>query len=354
MMLRKKFKLGVSPGTLVAPEKAKAEATKITVIDYDPDRFEEKVIENVEDCFKYADTSSVTWINVDGLGDIEVVKKLGEKFNLHPLAQEDVLEVHQRPKIEDYGHYHFIVLSMLTYSKNLERQQVSMFLGQNFLITFQESIGDVFDPVRDRIRKGKTRIRSSGPDYLAYALIDALVDSFFPIMEIFGEEIEKLEDEIIKDPETETVKRIHEVKEELLTFRRAVWPERDMISSLLREEYPLIKKETRVFLRDCYDHVIQVMDMVETYRELTTGLMDVYLSSISNKTNEVMKVLTIIATIFIPLGVIAGIYGMNFNTSTSPFNMPELNWYWGYPTAIGLMVIIAGGLLIFFKRKGWL
>lgn len=353
-MARKKFKLGASPGTLVAPEKAQPEATRITVMDYSPEHLEEKVIKDVEECCKYLKSTSVTWINVEGLGDIEVVKKLGEKFNLHPLAQEDVLDVHQRPKVEDYEDLNFIVFRTLEYKESLLQEQVSMFLGRNFLITFQENIGDIFDPVRERIRKGKTRIRNSGPDYLAYALIDALVDSFFPILEIFGEKIEILEEEIMNEPTTKTVQHIHDMKSELLSFRRAVWPERDMISSLLREELPLIKKETRVFLRDCYDHVIRAMDLVETYRELASGLMDVYLSSIANKTNEVMKVLTIIATIFIPLGVIAGIYGMNFNTSASPLNMPELNWYWGYPTAIGIMVVVAGGLLIFFKRRGWI
>ena len=353
-MAKKKFKLGVSPGTLVAPERAKPEPTRITVIDYNPDHLEELVVENVEECFKYFKTSSVTWINVEGLGDIEVVRKLGEKFNIHPLAQEDVLDVHQRPKVEDYEELHFIVLRTLTYHDTLEQEQVSMFLGKNFLITFQENIGDIFDPVRERIRKGKVRIRNSGPDYLAYALIDALVDSFFPILEIFGEKIEALEEEVVEDPTTKTLAHIHDLKTELLNFRRAVWPERDMLSTLLREEFPLMKKETRVYLRDCYDHIIRAMDLLETYRELATSLMDVYLSSISNKTNEVMKVLTIIATIFIPLGVIAGIYGMNFNTTASPLNMPELNWYWGYPTAIGIMVLVASGLLLFFRRKGWL
>jgi magnesium transporter len=354
MIRKRKHKIGISPGTLIAPEKADPKAVKITIIDYGPEHLKESVCEKLEETFPFAETPSITWINVEGLGDADVIKKLGEKYHLHPLALEDVLNIPQRPKFEEYESHYFIVLRMLKRGHKVEQEQISFFLGRNFLITFQETVGDVFDPVRERIRKGKTRIRSSGPDYLAYALIDTLVDSYFPILENSGETLEALEDETLASPSAETIQKVHQLKRELLSLRRAVWPARDAISAMQREDLPLLKKQTRVFLRDCYDHSIQIMDIVETYREIASGLVDLYLSTVSNKMNEVMKVLTIIATIFIPIGVVAGIYGMNFNPDISPFNMPELNWFWGYPFALLLMVLIAGGMVIYFKRKDWL
>jgi magnesium transporter len=344
---------GTAPGTLNAPEK-RIENVRVTVMDYAPDRLEEKTITHVEQLFPYRDSQTVTWINVDGLHDVASLEAIGRHFGFHPLALEDVLNCGQRPKIEDYGEYHFMILKSLSYKETLETEQISFFLGGNYVITMQEVPGDSFEAVRERIRRGKGLIRKSGPDYLAYALIDALVDEFFPVLEKYGEQIEDLEAEMLQQPSHETIQEIHRIKRELLLVRRAAWPERDVINSMQREESDVIRPETQVFLRDCYDHAIQVIDMLETYRELASGLLDVYLSSLSNRMNEIMKVLTIISTIFIPLNFIAGVYGMNYNPAASPLNMPELNWYWGYPFALTLMATVAGLLVVYFRKKHWL
>jgi magnesium transporter len=243
---------------------------------------------------------------------------------------------------------------MASLRERLESEQISIFVGKNFVLTFQEREGDCFEPVRERIRAGRGRIRKEGPDYLTYAIIDAVVDNYFPILEHYGERIEGLEAEVITSTTDETIAKIHDIKRDLLSLRRAIWPKREALSALSREPQPVFSDETRVYLRDCYDHTVQLMDMVETYRELASGLMDVYLTSVSNRMNEVMKVLTIIATIFIPLGFVAGVYGMNFNQETSAFNMPELGWKYGYLYCLGLMAVIAAGLLVYFRRKGWL
>jgi magnesium transporter len=233
-------------------------------------------------------------------------------------------------------------------------EQVSLVLGKHYLLTVQEEPSrDCFQPVRDRIRAGKGSIRKQGPDYLAYTLIDAIIDGFFPVLEAYGERIEELEDEVVTKPTRRTIEKIYQIRRELLALRRAIWPQRDAINSIIRDGSDLISPEVRVYLRDCYDHAVQVMDMVETYRELTSGLMDIYLSSVGNRMNEIMKLLTVISSIFIPLTFIAGVYGMNFNTEKSPLNMPELNWYWGYPACLGLMAAIAIGLIFFFWRRGW-
>jgi len=266
-----------------------------------------------------------------------------------------VLSVHQRPKIEQYGEYYFIVTRMVRLGEHLETEQLSLFLGKNFILTFQEGRpGDCLDLIRERIRQKGGRIREAGLDYLAYALLDAIVDCYFPILEEYGERLEAFEDEILTRPYGDTVARIHEIKRNLLTLRRAIWPQRETFNTLLRDELPLVTNETRLYLRDCYDHVTQLIDLIETYRELGADLIDVYLSSISNRTNEIMRVLTVISTIFIPLTFIAGVYGMNFNPSASPWNMPELNWFWGYPLSLLLMAVVAFGQLIFFRRRGWL
>lgn len=347
-------KPGTSPGTLRAPEVPGAAPVRVTVIDYGPDDFTEKKVERVEELARFRETPTVTWINVEGLHDAELVEKLGQMFGFHRLTLEDVLNCGQRPKIEDYGSYHFLIMKSL-FMKNgeLETEQISFFLSGNFVVTFQEVPGDSFEAVRERIRQGKGQIRQMGPDYLTYALIDALVDEFFPILEAYGDRIEELESEILENPTQETVHRIHGVKRELLLLRRAAWPEREVINALQRQEADAIHPDTQVFLRDCYDHTIQVIDMIETYRDLASSMLEVYLSSASNRLNEVMKVLTIISTIFIPLNFIAGVYGMNFNTRASPLNMPELNWAFGYPMALGVMAVTAGGLVLYFKRKGW-
>jgi len=344
---------GTAPGTLNAPEK-RVEQVRITVMDYGPDRLEEKTITRVEQLFPYRDSPTVTWINIDGLHDVAALEAIGKHFGFHPLALEDVLNCGQRPKIEDYGEYHFMIMKSLLLGETLETEQISFFLGGNYVITMQEVAGDSFEQVRERIRRGKGLIRKSGPDYLTYALIDALVDEFFPVLEKYGEQIENLEAEMLLEPSQSTIQEIHRIKRELLMVRRSAWPERDVINAMQREESDVIRPETQVFLRDCYDHTIQVIDMLETYRELASGLLDVYLSSLSNRMNEVMKVLTIISTIFIPLNFIAGIYGMNYNPEASPLNMPELNWYWGYPFALTLMATVAGLLVVYFRKKRWM
>lgn len=343
---------GTAPGTLNAPEK-RVEQVRITVMDYGPDRLEEKTITRVEQLFPYRDSPTVTWINVDGLHDVAALEAIGQHFGFHSLALEDVLNCGQRPKIEDYGEYHFMIMKSLLLGETLETEQISFFLGGNYVITMQEVAGDSFEQVRERIRRGKGLIRKSGPDYLTYALIDALVDEFFPVLEKYGEQIENLEAEMLLEPSQSTIQEIHRIKRELLMVRRSAWPERDVINAMQREESDVIRPETQVFLRDCYDHTIQVIDMLETYRELASGLLDVYLSSLSNRLNEVMKVLTIISTIFIPLNFIAGVYGMNFHTDKR-MNMPELSWSWGYPYALALMLTVAVLLVIYFRKRRWL
>jgi magnesium transporter len=356
MKLGKRYhRPGTAPGTLRAPEK-RMEQVRVTVIDYGPDHMEEKEVTRVEELFRYRDSPSVTWINIEGLHDVALIEAIGRHFGFHSLALEDVLNCGQRPKIEDYGPYHFLIMKSLLPGDTLSplnTEQISFFLAGNFVITLQEVPGDSFEQVRERIRRGKGLMRNSGADYLVYALIDALIDEFFPVLERYGEQIETLEAELLTNPSRNTIHEVHRVKRELLLLRRTAWPERDVISAMQREESDVIHRETQVFLRDCYDHTIQIIDMIETYRDLAAGMLDIYLSSVSNRMNEIMKVLTIISTIFIPLNFIAGIYGMNFHTD-HPMNMPELDWPWGYPYALGLMATVAVLLMIYFQRKGWL
>ena len=346
---------GTAPGTLRARDDPRTTTVRVTVMDYSPEHLTEREVEQVEDLFPYRDSPSVTWINVEGLSDISLLETIGRHFRFHPLALEDVLNCGQRPKVEDYEEYEFVVLKSLdVVDERLTVEQISLFFGRNYVITFQEVPGDSFDPVRERIRRGKGLIRRMGPDYLAYALTDAIVDEFFPVLEHYGERIEELEDQLVARPGPEILHEIHLIKRELLVLRRAAWPQRDLLNSLLRDDTELVRAETKVFLRDCYDHQVQAMDMIETYRELAAGMLDVYLSSLSNRMNEVMKVLTIIATIFIPLTFIAGIYGMNFDPDVSRWNMPELRWAYGYPASLILMAGVAVGLVMYFRRKGWL
>lgn len=350
-------KAGLPPGALVHVGTVKTEKIKITLIDYNETTFEVKELETIEECFSCKDTSTVTWINIDGVHQIDIIEKIGKHFELHPLVLEDIVNTAQRPKMEDFDSYLFLVLKML-YRKDNEKEvkseQVSLIVGPQYVITFQEIEGDVFNPIRERIRSGKGRLRKRGSDYLAYALIDAIIDNYFIVLEKMGEEIEGLEKELISNPTPQTLHEINRLKAELLFLRKSIWPLREVINGLQRGETSLIKDTTGVFLRDVYDHTIQVIDTIETFRDLVSGMFDTYLSSVSNRMNEVMKVLTIIATIFIPLTFIAGIYGMNFNPEVSPWNMPELNWDFGYLVAIGIMVIIALGMVIYFKRKKWL
>ena len=344
-------KAGLPPGTLVHIGERKTKKVRITVIDYDETQFEQEAVKTVEECLPFKDKPTVTWINIDGLHDVKVIEKLGRYFGLHPLLLEDILNTEQRPKMEDFGDYVFLVFKMLYYNdktEQIEAEQVSLILGPNWVISFQECEGDVFDPLRDRLRKGKGRIRKMGADYLAYALVDAIVDHYFIILEEFGEKIEDTETELATNPTRETLQAIRTTKKEMIFLRKSVWPLRELVSGLERGESPLIQESTGIYLRDVYDHTVQVIDTVESFRDMISGMLDIYLSSISNRMNEVMKVLTIFAAIFIPLTFVAGIYGMNFEY------MPELRWHWGYFGVLIGMASVTGGMLVYFRRKRWL
>lgn len=294
--------------------------------------------------------SGTLWVNVDGLGDADTLLKIAQIFGLHPLAMEDVVNLNQRPKVEEYEDHHFIVLRMPEPQADFATEQLSLFFGERFVITFQEHSGDVFEPVRTRLRNPQSPIRGRGAGYLAYALIDALTDAYFPVLEAFGDRIEALEDDVVTgtNSDADQIRAIHAVKHQLMMVRSAVWPMRDLLSTLVRDESGRFTDITRPYLRDCHDHTFQLMDMIETYRDIVSGLVDIHLSSQANRTNEVMQVLTLIATIFIPLTFIVGVYGMNFDI------MPELHWRWGYPVVMGAMGAIAVALAIWFRRKGWL
>ncbi len=339
------------PGSPVHIGEKRSERVKITVIDYDDKKHTEKVVGKVEDCFPFKDKPTVTWINVDGIHDINVIEGVGAHFGLHPLLIEDLVNTDQRPKMEDFDEYLFIVLKMLTCCDKgnlISAEQVSLVLGPNFVISFQEKEGDVFDPVRSRIREGKGKSRKGGADYIAYSLIDAVVDNYFGIIEDLGEKIESLEEKIVADPSPNTLRKIHALKGEMIFLRRSVYPLREVVSSLERTESQLVRKSTKIYLRDVYDHTIQVIDMIETFRDMMSSMIDIYMSSISNRMNEVMKVLTVIATVFIPLTYITGWYGMNFRY------MPELEHPWGYPAVILIMVALAAVMFLYFKRKKWI
>ncbi|HPG00858.1 MAG TPA: magnesium/cobalt transporter CorA [Kiritimatiellia bacterium] len=343
---------GSAPGTLITDPNAAQ--PRMEVIAYGPDNFVRQSIKDVDEVKAFRDKWPVTWVNVDGVGDARTIERLGAMFHLHPLALEDVVNVHQRAKLESYRDQHFIVIRMMSLNEHVETEQVSMFLAEGVVLTFQEKPGDCFDPVRERIRSGVQRMRTSGADYLAYALLDAVVDACYPLLEAFGERLDTLQDEVLELGSRRTILKVHDAKRDLRVLRRAVWPMRELFNSLYRDPLPYISDETRVYFRDCYDHTIQVMDLVETYREISSDLTDVYLSSVSNRMNEIMKVLTVISTVFMPLTFVAGIYGMNFDTSRSPWNMPELKWYLGYPFALGLMVLCVLAMLLFFRRRGWI
>jgi magnesium transporter len=344
--------IGLSPGALVHIGKKKIEKARIRLIDYDEAQLQEKEPKTVEECFPFKDLPTVTWVNIDGLHDIRIMEKIGKHFGLHPLVLEDILNTEQRPKIEDFDDHIFVVLKMLYYDETdgeIRAEQISVILGSNFVLSFQERVGDIFNPLRERIRGAKGRVRKMGPDYLAYNLLDAIVDNYFAVLEKLGEQIEGMEEELVSNPTPDTLQRIHNLKREMIFLRKSVWPLREVVSRLERGESELIKDSTGIYLRDVYDHTIQVIDTIETYRDMLSGMLDIYLSSISNRMNQVMKVLTIIATIFIPLTFVAGIYGMNFEY------MPELKWHWFYPKAFWLVMLgVAAMMLVYFRRKRWL
>lgn len=345
-------KRGLPPGTLMhIGKKVVMGKPKITVIDYTNKDFEEKEVEKVEECFPFKSKASVTWINIDGLHDLSVIEKIGKNFDIHPLIQEDIVSTGQRPKIEEFEKHIFVVLNMLDYDEHTNQvgsEQVSLVLGPNFVISFQETIGDVFDFVRARLRDPKRKIRALGADYLLYALLDSIVDNYFVILEKIGERIEDIEEEMVEKPDPKVLQEIYGLKREMIFLRKSVWPLREVINMLEKSESSLIKKRTSIYFSDVYDHTIQVMDSVETFRDMTSGILDLYVSSISNRLNEIMKILTIFSTIFIPLTFMVGVYGMNFKY------LPELEWRWGYFYALGLMGLVAVTLLFYFRKKKWI
>ena len=347
-MFRKRHTpVGAKPGTLMI--NAHAQPPSIRIMKYKPDHLEERDISAVAELEGLLKENTVCWIDVQGLGDERVLREFADLFSIHPLALEHVVNVPQRPKVERFEKHTLCITRMaLLRDEGIEPVQVSIFIGPNYVLTFQERCGDVFDPIRNRIRQGGPIIRNSGPSYLAYALLDAVIDGYYPLLETFGEKLEALEDEIVGNPQPTILHEIHKAKSDLLAVRRAIWPQREAINALIRDEDPLIAEPVQVYLRNCYDHCVQIMDAIETFRELAGGLMDVYLSSVGNRQNEVMKVLTIMASIFIPLTFMAGIYGMNFE------NMPELRAAWGYPLLLTSMAAVAIGMIVYFRRKRWL
>ena len=343
---------GTTPGALRVVEDAKP--PRIEVIAYGPEELIEREVEDIDEVAGLVGQRPVVWVDVKGVEHSPTIERIGRAFKLHRLAIEDIVNVPQRAKVEDYTEYLFIVARMAMRSPALDTEQIGIVLGDGFVLSFQEREGDPLGAVRHRIRERIGRLRGAGADYLAYAVLDAIVDHYFPIIETVGDQLEELEDEILLGGSRATMTRLYGVKRDLSTLRRAIWPARDALNTLVRDPCPLIEDETRVYLRDCYDHVVQSIDLIESYRELTSSLTDLYLSTLGHKSNEIMKVLTIFAAIFIPLTFIAGIYGMNFDYSVSPFNMPELHWFWGYPFALGLMFLVAMGMLFFFWRRGWI
>lgn len=341
-------KIAVPPGTLMAVEGTGA--SKITVIDYNVTEFQQRELKNLMETAPYRDTPTISWINVDGR-DVEVIRHIGEYFGVHPLVLEDIVDLGQRPKVEDYGDYLFFIVKMIYHDKktlDLYAEQIGLVLSDNFVISFQEKEGDVFDPIRLRIKEAKGRVRTQGADYLAYCLLDAIVDNYFAVLEKIGEDIDRMEKEMLEKLDERMPLQIHRLKTKIIYLRKQIWPLREVLSGLQRSQPRLIKKTTEIYLRDVYDHTIQVNDTLEAFRDAISGMHDVYLSGMSNKMNEIMKVLTIFSAIFIPLTFVAGVYGMNFE------NMPELRWRYSYFVVIGIMAILGFGMLFYFKKRKWI
>lgn len=343
--------IGLPPGTLVYTGEKEKEPVNISLIEYDQNSFTEKKIDKLDEILFSKENEKVSWITIDGVHDIQLMEKIQNYFNIHPLAMEDIVHTTQRPKAEDYQDKLFIVLRMFLYDEenhDMKNEQVSFILGKNYLLTFLEDPGDVFNPVRERIRKDGTKIRSNGADFLTYSLVDAIVDSYFHILEKLGEEIEELEDRLVVQPTRDDLQAVHHMRRNMILLRKSVWPLREVIAHLQRNEHDVINQSTQIYLRDVYDHIIQIIDTIESYRDMIVGMLDVYLSSTSNKLNEVMKVLTIISTLFIPLTFLAGVYGMNFHY------FPELEMKWMYPWGFWTVsLLISFGMILFFKRKKW-
>jgi magnesium transporter len=346
---------GTPPGTLVAHEPAGESRLSIHLIDYTESEFAEEELATAELCKPYLEKESITWIHIEGRTDPETISNIGELFGLHPLAMEDVLNLGQRPKIEEYDGQFFIIMALpvINTDGKVTIEQVSLFSDANYLISFHAGAEDPFEPIRKRLRNKGGRSRARKEDYLLYCLLDLIIDQGFPVLEKFGEEIERLE-ELLLEPSSKTlINDIHHLRRELLLLRRLLWPQREVVNQLLRGDHSRIREETQLYLRDCYDHTVQIMDLIENYRDMAVSMLDVYFSAISNRLNDIMRVLTMIATIFIPLTFITGVYGMNFSNPDSLWAMPELHWYYGYPLVWGIMILIVIGMFIYFKRKNW-
>ncbi len=346
---------GTPPGTLTERVMPDAGELRISLIDYSESDFIEKQLASAEECRPFLKQPTMTWIHIQGQPTPSMLKEFSEYFELHPLALEDILNTGQRPKVETYDTQLFVITSLpVMVDGNVVSEQISIFTGQDYLISFHHGVTDPFESVRKRLRNHSGKIRSRNADYLLYRLLDVIIDEGFPVLEDFGEQVEVLEEELLEEPDKDTLRKLHAIKRELLFLRRMLWPQREVLNKLIRDESELVSDETSIYLRDCYDHTVQIIDLLETYRDMTASMLDVYLSSISYRLNDVMRVLTVIATIFIPLTFIVGVYGMNFSVNTkSPWAMPELYWYYGYPLLWLIMLGIAIGMLLFFKRRGW-
>ena len=347
---------GTSPGTLTLHHKEPSAPLSIMLTDYTDSEYSEKLLSTPDECKTHLERDSVTWIHIQGDAQPDTMRELGELFGLHHLALEDVINTGQRPKVDDYKDQLFVVMAHPVIehdNKSVRIEQLSLFFARNYIISFYSGQDDPFEPVRKRLREHAGRIREQSADYLLYALIDIAIDEGFPVLEWLGEEIESIEEEMLEMPSNETARRLYQLKRTLVMLRRVFWPQREVINNIVRDENTLISGENKIYYSDCYDHTIQIVDLIETYRDMVTGLLDVYLSSVSYRLNETMRVLTVIATIFIPLTFIVGVYGMNFTNEASPWAMPELHWYYGYPLAWLLMIIVAVGMLVYFWRRKW-
>lgn len=346
---------GTAPGTFTANEGLAQSPMSLHLLDYSPEHIHVQANASAADCQPFIAQESVTWLHISGHPSADQIAELGQLFNLHALALEDVLNSGQRPKIEPFADQLFIVMNIpIMQAGKVSIEQISFFLGKNFLLSFCRLDISLFDMILKRLQDGASRIRCRQPDFLLYSLLDVVIDSGFPVLENFGIQLEDVEESILDKAGPDTLETIHILKRELILLRRMLWPQRDVINQLLRDDHPLIGDDSHVYFRDCYDHIIQIMDLLETYRDMTSSMLDVYLSSVSNRMNEIMRVLTVISTIFIPLTFIVGVYGMNFDRSAGGWNMPELGWSFGYPLVWGVMLLIAAGLLYLFRRRGWL
>ncbi len=343
-------KIGLPAGSLIHLGEKKHEGTRISVIDYDETHVDRKEVLRVEECLPYKESATTTWVNIDGLGDVGVIGDAGRMFDINSLVLEDILHTGQRPKIEEYEDIVFFVLRMISYDDEADRvfeEQLSLVLGRNVLISFQEKPGDIFNPLRERIIQGKSRIRRKGADYLAYELIDIVIDNYFEVLDKVELKLERLDEELFSDSSMETFREINDLKKELIQLRKSTWPLREIVNSITKNELGVIDESNLIYFRDVYDHIIHVIDILETFRDMVAAMHDTYMNYVNNRMNEIMKVLTVIATIFIPLTFIAGVYGMNFRY------MPELEWQWGYFGVLGVMAAMFVGMVFYFRKKQW-